>query len=178
MQSWFDNKNIAVVGNASSLLKKNYGKEIDSHEVVVRINRGILCSNSHSQGEKINVWVFNLYNRQMSIFHSGIKNSIRKSYYTMQMNEEFDNANFDYSYPMAYYTELKSKIGMKQPTTGLRILDYISKCNPKHVDVYGFDWKETPTFYDRFANDSAHNYTKEKQYCAENFFNTNLFTLR
>jgi capsule polysaccharide export protein KpsC/LpsZ len=36
----FDNKSIAIVGNGQSILKYNRGKEIDSHQIVIRMNLG------------------------------------------------------------------------------------------------------------------------------------------
>ena len=178
MKEWFENKTVAVVGNAQSLKSKNYGKEIDSHDVVVRINRGISASDMHTNsfGKKTNVWMFNLYNDKLKSFHSSL--SIDNKYYKMQMNYDKNNRNFDYSYPKEYYLELFSYFDPKKPTTGIRCLHYISKCNPKSVDVYGFDWKETPTFYDRYANDSQHDYAKEKEYCINHFFSNGLFVLK
>jgi hypothetical protein len=48
MRQWFEGKtgDIAVarglVGNAASLIKQSYGKQIDEADIVVRINRGLL----------------------------------------------------------------------------------------------------------------------------------------
>jgi hypothetical protein len=62
-------------------------------------------------------------------------------------------------------------------STGLRVLNWISHFNPNSVNVYGFDWKESPTFYDnskliRF-NDKrhGHNYFLEMDYCMNIFHN-------
>lgn len=38
--SIFTNKQIALVGNATSLLHQHYGKEIDAHDIVIRMNLG------------------------------------------------------------------------------------------------------------------------------------------
>ena len=175
MKEWFENKTVAVIGNAQSIFKKEYGKEIDSHDVIVRINRGLKIKDQKYQGSKTNVWMFNLYNQKLHEFYLDIDD---KNYFKMQMNEDVSNRFFDYSYKREYYLELEGHFKPKKPTTGIRCLDYIFKCEPKHVDVYGFDWKETPTFYDRFANDTAHDYLKEKEYCFKIFFSNELFTLK
>ena len=181
MKEWFENKTVAIVGNAESVLKTHYGKDIDNHQVVVRINRGIECGiknypNIESFGKKIDVWVFNLYNRNLRLFYYNIKHKlISKNFYKMQMNEEFDNVNFDFSYPKQYYIELQKHFYPKYPSTGLRALDYVSKCDPSMVNVYGFDWKETPTFYDKNASDINHDFEKERDYCIEKFTKENKF---
>ena len=47
---------IAVVGNARSLLEKNYGKLIDSHDIVVRFNEGVPIDKK-AQGSKTDLVV-------------------------------------------------------------------------------------------------------------------------
>ena len=81
MKEWFDNKSIAIIGNAKSLFDKNYGDEIDSNDIVIRINKGIeVCTqpnNSKSHGKKVDVWCFNLYS-SLETFDSTMKNSYLK----------------------------------------------------------------------------------------------------
>jgi hypothetical protein len=175
MKDWFENKTVAIIGNAESVLKKQYGKDIDEHQVVVRINRGIQCCvknylHKENFGTKLDIWMFNLYNRNLQLFYHNIKHKlISQNFYKMQMNEDLDNKNFDFSYPNYYYTELQKYVSPKYPSTGLRVLDYVSRCNPSLVSVYGFDWKETPTFYDKKAPNANHDFIKEKTYCEEKF---------
>jgi hypothetical protein len=61
----------------------------------------------------------------------------------------------------------------ENPTTGLLALDYIHSCNPNSINVYGFDWKKTPTFTDPHLKREKfcpHDYEAEKLYCNEFFF--------
>lgn len=70
------------------------------------------------------------------------------------------------------------------PSTGLRLLHYISLCSPKSVDVYGFDWKETPTFYDNKKETRMtekkhnHNFFLEREYCKQVFAETHGFVFK
>jgi len=43
------NKTVALVGPAAYMVGSGYGNEIDSHDVVVRLNRGIECVEEHSE---------------------------------------------------------------------------------------------------------------------------------
>ena len=51
---WFEDKSIAIVGNASFIFERDYGKKIDSFDVVVRINKGYLDLNNKHQGHSYN----------------------------------------------------------------------------------------------------------------------------
>jgi hypothetical protein len=42
MKEWFEGKTVALIGNAMSLFEKTYGEEIDSHDVVVRLNKAAM----------------------------------------------------------------------------------------------------------------------------------------
>ena len=52
---------VAVVGNATSLFDKRYGQDIDSHDVVIRINRAAQFLNiskeyNRSHGIRTDIW--------------------------------------------------------------------------------------------------------------------------
>lgn len=183
MNEWFDGKTIAIIGNAKSLFDKTYGSEIDSHDVVIRINKGLeACSQPkylNSHGKKVDVWCFNLY-RSLELFDNNMKKQIPQTYKRLQMNYSPDRAKFDSTISEKAIMEIKDMFRPKKITTGFRILHYMTKFNPKSVDVYGFDWKETPTYYIRHISsaDKDHDYIKEKQYCFRTYFNTGLYTLK
>jgi hypothetical protein len=232
---WFEHKNIAIVGNANSLFDASYGEEIDSHDIVVRINRSSsICfkeneeKNVLCQGNKTDVWAFSFADsmeKELNEHHKDIPhliqmNDIKKNKAKLEFNFEYmesslieklakslDNmkkridrdyirkemikVNYDEKFRhikkhRGYLLQdlmrqdmmknIENQISLNKkiiPSTGLRLLEYISLCNPKSVNVYGFDWKETPTFYDAKKETRItekrhnHNFFLERNYCKE-----------
>lgn len=185
MKEWLEGKTVAVVGNAMSLFDKSYGREIDSHDVVVRINKAAMLYTrqeaSSSHGTKTNVWVF-WNTSEYKTFFPKIPKHVKKMHAGHQGRTPNNIHMIDFVYPDSLYKELKKHAGKhSNPTTGLIFLDHLSKCNPKHVDVYGFDWKETPTFTDpdmKRERMCPHDYETEKNYCMNTFFSRGNFTLK
>lgn len=158
---WFESKSIAIIGNASYLFDSNYGKQIDNFDVVVRINKGYLNLSNKHQGSKTDVLAYNNYamiDRHLDLV---------KNYKLIHMSEKFrekkmiDNIFF---YPLKCLQELKKKLNFDRPSTGLMIIDYILGCNPKSIDLFGFDFKKTPTYYEKSREIEPHNFELEKKY--------------
>jgi hypothetical protein len=184
MKEWFDNKSIAIIGNAKSLFDMNYGNEIDSHDVVIRINRGIEICTRHdgfkTHGNKVDVWCFNLYS-SLENFDNNMKKQLPQTYKRIEMFYNPNNKKIDSSLPKEYQLEIANQFKNKKVTTGLRTLHLISKFNTREVNVYGFDWKKTPTFYNNrrdIEDVKDHDYPKEKEYCFNHYFKTGKFTLK
>ena len=52
-------RNVAIVGNASAIIGSRQGEEIDSHDIVIRINKGVPTEDNYVDiGKKTHVWVF------------------------------------------------------------------------------------------------------------------------
>jgi hypothetical protein len=49
------------------------------------------------------------------------------------------------------------------PSTGLQILYYLSTMQNKNVNIFGFDFKKTKTFYEN-RNKGRHDYDREKSF--------------
>ena len=49
-------KKVIVVGNSTSILKKEYGEIIDSYDIVIRVNRCITQGYEKYIGKKIDIW--------------------------------------------------------------------------------------------------------------------------
>jgi hypothetical protein len=168
MKEVFEGKIVAVVGNAKSLFDREYGPEIDSADIVCRIKRGFYMLNSWdylSHGKRTDVWFLNWFK-------------------TMNPNKVTDK-KCEHVVEMLFHPEvdiewLKNDLGHHRPSTGLRILHLISLYNPNKVFVYGYDWKQTPSFHDHKLVDDRHDFALEREYCNKRFFSKedSVFILR
>jgi hypothetical protein len=176
MKSWFNKKSVALVGNSMALFDQSYGEEIDSHDVVVRMNKAAMLLNrfdaAKSHGKRTDVWIFWSVREYFRHFdkHRGVLKM-----HAGHQNRISNTINLaDFVYPEELYTKLKEVSGPKKnPTTGFIAIDYIMHCKPSKLSVYGFDWKETPTHTDPNRKDEArcpHDYDVEKTYCMDHVF--------
>lgn len=174
MREWFENKTVALIGNAMSLFDSEFGLEIDEHDVVVRLNRAAMLytnfDSEKSHGKRTDVWMFWNVTEYRKYF-SG-KEHIKKMHMGHQSRTNRYISECDFVYPNEVYTPLKVVAGSrKNPTTGFMAIDWIIRSKPKVLSIYGFDWKETPTFTDPTrSNDRLcpHNHDVEKEYVEKN----------
>jgi hypothetical protein len=183
MRQWFEGKTVALIGNATYLFDLSYGEEIDSHDVVVRLNKAAMLytnmKSGDSHGYRTDVWMFWNANEYKNYF----KNTKAKLMHMGHQGRNTGNRHgIDFMYPDEPYAKLRKVAGKhNNPTTGFMALDYIISCKPKSLDVYGFDWKETPTFTDpdrKKEKNCPHDYEAEKEHCAKFFFSRPEVTLK
>lgn len=145
-------KNIAIVGNAKSIFDKSNGKEIDSHDFVIRFNRGFIIK-EESQGKKTNLLLLACVLTPEEL----------KSY-----NAEFIcNRSKHYPNPVKYTIRSEQRAFMKlrlgsQPSTGFMAVQICLNYGAKSIDLYGFDFEKTPTFYNPEGYKTQHNYANEE----------------
>jgi len=196
---YFENKRVAVVGNAQSLFNTQYGTEIDDHEIVIRINTPAIFYDDlvsrHSHGTRIHVWAFWDHfrfktsddqfrpQRLKDFFH-------KETYNLLDLNMTNRNEEFKWNNEFVSYNgQISKKCILKEtgnPSAGLIILSILNQLNPKKVNVYGFDFKRTPTFYNpnhhvdenRFDSFYRHNYQFEEQYAKQKIFTQDKFELK
>jgi hypothetical protein len=178
MKEWFEGKIIAVVGNAASLIQQSYGNEIDQAEVVVRINRGgyRFIEYSKQMGTRLDVWCMQNIRQNKAFFEKPHTRHVRKMQMdTIDVSPQFvEMANTVFSIDDRNTLETNLP---KKASTGLRVLYYVAKQNPKNVFVYGFDWKQSYSWHEK-RKCIAHDFEAEKNYCAKHFFNNEVFKLR
>jgi len=158
MYKWFRNKNVCLVGSASSLLSGSNGEFIDSFDSVVRCNRGIIIKNEIAQGIRTDVWAIGqgksvkdlipLYDiPHVSLSHVQRSRKDIKHWMTSQMQ-----------------FALRKRLGHRIPSTGLMIAWYIQHYNPLSLTLIGFDWKRTPTWYFEEGKYQPHNWKLEEAF--------------
>lgn len=178
MNSWFEGKGIALVGNAESLFHKIYGDEIDRHDVIVRINKAAMLWTSlkadMSHGRRTDIWmVFNIgeYNHRAPTIRKGTNIKIMHMSHLRQTR--LHKGSVDDMLNTEERKELCKMVGYNNPTTGLMGIHHIVNSKPRMLHVYGFDWKETPTFTDMERKKDPlchHDYEAEKKLCFDHFF--------
>lgn len=155
-------KRIAIVGNSVSLLDKGQGKEIDSHDIVIRFNKGFP---SAKVGYKTDI-VFlacTLDNLELNKFSDA---------YRVQRSKLCQNAcDFKISTadrvqlaqtPNNYVKEMRG--GLKsQASTGFIAINFALSCGCRSIDLYGFDFFDKPTYYNPEGYKTLHNGDKEKE---------------
>jgi hypothetical protein len=163
-KDFIKNKKVAIVGPAKYLMESSYGKEIDSHDVVVRINRSIETCDKFEKdvGKKSdiiyncliekpeNAGIINIdYFVQKGIQYvcippsssmqgyatgNNLSNSINTKTFK-KLSERFQTRIIDYKLNNEIAKEIKCR-----PNTGfLAIYDLLSM-NPKQLSIYGFSF--------------------------------------
>ena len=179
----FDGKDVAVIGNSKGLLSSSHGKEIDSLDVVCRMNKAFNVvpprSNAYSRGigTRMDVLFVNLV--RTSRFKGTGTTVIQTSPCDHDDPKVASRAAFIPTKEM--FRGLFDEFQGVKPTTGIRVLFLLKNhCQPKSVHAYGFDWKtKHPSFYGTSDDWTCvdHDFKKEMEYCMNNFFNDETFIL-
>lgn len=150
-------KSVAIVGNAKSLFDKKHGQEIDSHDIVIRFNKGF-PNNIESQGKKTTILMLACELSKTDI-------QFYKAKYVITRSKFYENpSDFTISNEDRYL--LKEKLG-SQPSTGFIAIDMCLTANAKSIDLYGFDFEKTPTFYNNEEYQTQHDYKSEESIVRE-----------
>lgn len=166
MNNFFKNKNIALIGNAKSLFNFRYGTEIDSFDIVCRLNRGVLIKHPESQGTRTDVWGIGVPKFVDDI----VDNIIYKKLIHLSFKSRKEiHPKVDFYLPLELVNSLQQKINHTKPSTGLAMLYYLDYCDPKSITLYGFDWKKTPTWYFEENDYQPHDWKLEEKFVRLNF---------
>ena len=155
---------LSIVGNAESIFQKEYGSLIDAR-ATIRFNRADIIKNE-CQGSRWDflasseINTFEKYNVETPKFHTLIFTPTKREqeYKIKKVNFEADKIRL----PLEQSLWLEKELGAP-PSTGLQILYYLDQINNKDVGIFGFDFKETKTFYE-IRNKGKHDYIKERSF--------------
>lgn len=145
--NFLQGKTISLVGNAESLLSKEYGNIIDSSEVVMRINRGYPI-NYKSQGIKTNVvWMNNRFVGD-KVLIDYLKFS-KFFYYILQggnTKSEIESCLIKGDlYNWKDVWECHKPKMTKMPSQGFVIIYLLYKEIDCKLKIFGFDFQKTKT---------------------------------
>ena len=169
-QSICQYERINVVGNAKSLLSKNLGKEIDAYPTI-RFNHINKLDPIH-QGSR---WDYVACSQIKLINNYGAKPEWHTLIYTnwkskqdlgYQSTASHGNVNvIPLDQDLVNHTLSTFK---KRPSTGASIMMYLDSLGVQ-CNIFGFDWKETPSFYQDERTEKRvngpHDYEDERRIC-------------
>ena len=164
-RSLINNKTVVVLGSAAYLEDYRYGKSIDEHDLVVRINRGceLIENNSEVVGSRTDILYSCLieqkqnagkWNREMFAQDYGLKflctppeSNIRGISFGTRLHNMVDRNKYlklAEELPCriidsSFFTSLAREIDCR-PTTGYIAIYDLLKFEPKSLTIHGFDF--------------------------------------
>ena len=172
LETFIKNKTVAIVGNGPSEVNKGLGKEIDSHDIVIRINNYSIQGYERDYGSKTNIWV--------KCSSDDIKHEIRDDrikliiyepdYMHHEMLDSYIQECYQSPLPMIYlnleeHRNLRDKLKIF-PSTGLLLIEKVLNIETKKVDFYGFSFKQEKldNYFSHYFQ--AHSVEEQKVRCA------------
>jgi hypothetical protein len=189
LKTLLEGKNVALVGPASYMMGSGLGKEIDKHDVVVRINRGIesISVFENDLGKRTDIYYSCLIERAQQTgtlnpddlkhkykikhivappdsnmkgyAHSTKLHSLVDRQKVKKIQELLPVTIVDHK----FHTGLAEKVDCK-PNTGFMAIYDLLRYNPKKLSIYGFSF-----YLDGFIDGQKSGVEKEKQ-CTEQEF--------
>lgn len=169
-------KQVAIIGNSQKLQGK--GEEIDTFDVVVRLNRAWDLPETMKQdvGSKTDIICLSADREKLSTILSKHKNVV---WMTPKKRSDLETSLLPrlYFYPIDSWQSLQQQLGAR-PSTGCMVFDLFSKLLDKgHLTMYGFDFFQSPNWYDapaktnwfsrlfkRNRKSNPHDWSAEKTY--------------
>jgi lipopolysaccharide biosynthesis glycosyltransferase len=146
-------KSVAIVGNAKSIFDKNNGAEIDAHDIVMRFNLGV-PRNEAAQGSK----------KDILITARGKENPFIDEFKATFIVKRIKHLAVNTPYFFAKKDRLRMKHNGVWSSSGFYGLNLILSSDPKSIDLYGFDFERTPTYYNAPDFKTEHNFNYEEKY--------------
>lgn len=159
-----DASSVAIVGNGPNLLGKELGKQIDSHDIIVRMNFFHTKGYEQDTGTETDIWVTGAneayVDKKLDQTPKNILSILKSS--SLQNKITFlptiekieERLNKDYkefiAIPAEQQTLAEVKCLTETPSTGMRSISFIVNICEKNVDLYGFDFFRTTAhhYYD------------------------------
>jgi len=163
-------KNIVIVGPAGYLENEEKGKEIDSFDIVIRLNQAIPINNSKSRGTKTNVLYHTLFSKPLiykdqkyiknkdlingndvSIWkNQGVKWVVTYEHglwrKRIRLVKKYLDKMFWITIPSSFCSIIRNDMGTI-PNTGVYAILHVLCAEIKSLYVLGFDFHATGAYY-------------------------------
>lgn len=183
VREFVSGKSIAMVANSQSLFLQSFENDIDSHDIVVRFNKGFeLCNNDWKRmriGSKTTILVV-ANSKRRTIEEKEYPPNLRRilwiDWWPTLADAIPKYVKEEKICPVWYYTgqlwkQVSSELGGYKPSSGTMMFDLLLRAGTfSHLSMFGFDfWKHPSSTHNR--NQGVHNPKAEKNFfrkkCAE-----------
>ena len=153
IKKYIEGKSVAIVGNAESIFDKPWGPYIDGADFVIRFNKGFI-KNPRCQGTKTSFLILatNITKKQLKSYNAQFvanRSAVWKNKVDMVIGDKDKR-------------RMKNFIG-SQPTSGFIAIDIALCFGARTIELFGFDFGKTPTFYNPKDYVTPHDYPTEKK---------------
>ena len=161
IQNFLRNKKICLLGNSNNILKNQ--KNIDSYDVVCRINRGNPIGKEKFIGSRTDILFLSTKMKDIDI-----TKNFNPKYVVWIIKDIKQQNNWETQHvikvPPDDWREVKDKL-TTLPSTGCTSIYFLIKhIDFDKLDIYGFDFFKSGTWYHNLKNQQWHNGTLEKQF--------------
>ena len=131
-------RRVAIVGNARSLAGRSQGAQIDAADLVIRINRAPRPA-AASHGARTDWLALAVRLREREGARIAPRRILWMSHKRKRLPLWVARSPGFYLYPLAEFAALSRKLGAP-PTTGLMMIDLVSRSQARRIELYGFDF--------------------------------------
>jgi hypothetical protein len=173
LKTLFKDKDILLVGNSKTLIEKDYSKQIDSYEFVVRFNYALRhYTRFDTIGTKLDAWVCGIHEKKLNIIEELWKESLWL-YNQKGISAPPENVirygenslNLGKNNFCLKKSKLEKEIKFSAPSTGIATIYYIlNYCKPKSLSIIGFDSFKRTNFYASRRTNHKHSIEYEQAY--------------
>jgi len=161
VQEFLKNKNICLLGNSNNILKNP--KNIDSYDIICRINRGSPIGKEKFIGSRTDILFLSTKMKDADI----TKNFNSK--YLMWITKDIEKQNNwleqnVIKVPSEDWYEVKSILKTLPSSGCISIYFLIKHIEFNKLDIYGFDFFRSGTWYHNLKKQTWHNGNLEEQF--------------
>ena len=164
MRAQLAGQSVAVVGNAKSLFAAELGAQIDRHDIIIRLNKGFVQAPA-AQGTRTDMVGLTpeLSEGEVSA-HFAPRHMLmlipKMRHYRIFGRENVQNTLF---YPFRWWLADRKLIG-RRPSSGFMAISWLVRLGvAREIVLYGFDFGQTPTYYNPVGYKTPHNFAREGQ---------------
>jgi|GEM_PF-2061859 Lipopolysaccharide biosynthesis proteins, LPS:glycosyltransferases len=152
LKEYLKGKSVAIVGNSEKILSQTHGEEIESHDIVIRFNKGYPSRKPEALGQRTDLLFLACTLSDYELKQFNAKYLIRRSKLCQNI--------CDYKISTSDRTSLKQILA--QASTGFIAINFALSANAKNIDLYGFDFFKSPTYYNEPNYQTLHNGNSEE----------------